>query len=296
MELAFERIDGAEPQADILFLHGILGRGANLRTLAKRFVATCPGWSAVLVDLRGHGGSKELRGEPATLEQCARDVLDLCARSQRPVGAVFGHSFGGKVAVELARSGVRPATTTSDLAACRHYVIVDSLPGPRSSARGSETTLEVLELLASLPGPFPTRQAFIAALRERGLAQGIAEWLGTSLRRDDDGFRFGIDLALVRALLGDYFATDLWPVVAEPAHDASMHLVIGDRSTVFDAAARAHANALATRSDTSSRVTVDVLLAGHWVHVDAPDALLEVLVRRVGPASNALAERTTVAS
>ena len=279
MDLAFERIEGTDPQAEILFLHGILGRGANLRTLAKRFVATCAGWSAVLCDLRGHGASKDLGGEPATLAQCAGDVLALSARSTHPVGAVFGHSFGGKVAVEMAREGCAP---------CGHYVVVDSLPSPRTSARGSETTLEVIELLASLPGPFPTRQAFIAALVQRALPTGIAEWLATSLRRDADGFRFGIDLDLVRALLDDYFARDLWPVVEAPAFDAQMHLVIGERSTVFDEPARERARALEAKRP--GRVTVDVLPAGHWVHVDAPDALLEVLVRRLGPASEALSE------
>lgn len=290
MELAIERIEGADPHADILFLHGILGRGANLRTLAKRFVAACPGWSAVLVDLRGHGASKLEGGpggsadEPATLAQCARDVAGVALRSTRPVGAVLGHSFGGKVALELARHGDEARAVSG-----RRFVIVDSLPGPRESARGSETTLEVLELLAALPGPFPTRQAFVAALRERGLAQGIAEWLGTSLRKDEDGFRFGVDLGLVRALLDDYFTTDLWPVVAAPAHDARMHLVVGDRSTVFDDAAREHARALAA-SAPAGHVTLDVVPAGHWVHVDAPDALLEVLVRRLGPANAARAD------
>ncbi len=289
MELAIERIEGADPQAEILFLHGILGRGANLRTLARRFVTACPGWSAVLVDLRGHGASKlsDARGggvgEPATLAQCARDVAGVLGRSTRAVRAVLGHSFGGKVALALAHGGHDARVVRG-----RRFVVVDSLPGPRATARGSETTLEVLELLASLPGPFPTRQAFIAALNGAGLAQGIAEWLGTSLRKDDDGFRFGIDLGLVRALLDDYFTTDLWPVVAAPENDAHVHLVIGDRSTVFDDAAREHARALA--ADARGRVTLDVLPAGHWVHVDAPDALLDVLVRRVGPASSALAD------
>lgn len=294
MQLSLERVDGASPRAEILFLHGILGRGANLRTLAKRFVADCPGWSAVLLDLRGHGGSRldETRGdarEPATLAQCARDVTETTAGDRLPRRAIVGHSFGGKVALEIARLGAAASDDGSGGAvapgptrAPAHFVVLDALPGQREGARGSETTVEVLAHLASLPGPFPRRQDFIAALCARGLAPGIAEWLATSLRRGEDGFRFGIDLGLVRALLDDYFASDLWPVVASPAGGASVHLVVGERSSVFDASDRARALALeAARPD---RVTVDVLPAGHWVHVDAPDALLEVLVRRVGPA------------
>jgi pimeloyl-ACP methyl ester carboxylesterase len=269
MHLSVERIDGASATRDVVFLHGILGRGANLRTLAKRFVAALPGWSAVLVDLRGHGGSKDVPpGEPATLARCAEDLLELFEASGRTPGAIFGHCFGGKIALELASRAL----------AAPHYVIVDSQPGPRTDARGSETTLEVLALLRGRSGPFPTRQAFVAAMVAGGQPSGIAEWLGTSLRKDEDGFRFAIDLELVDGFLRDYFARDLWPAVEAPPEGSTVHLVVGDRSSVYDPASRSRAAALAA----AGPVTVDVVPAGHWVHVDAPDALLEVLVRRLG--------------
>lgn len=272
MHLSTERIDGGASARDVVFLHGILGRGANLRTLAKRFVASVPSWSAVLVDLRGHGGSKDVpAGEPATLTRCAEDLLELFETSGRTPGAIFGHSFGGKIALELASRSL----------AAPHYVIVDSQPGPRTDMRGSETTVEVLELLRGAPGPFPTRQAFVAAMVAGGQPSGIAEWLATSLRKDDDGFRFAIDLGLVDGFLRDYFARDLWPAVEAPPDGSTVHLVVGDRSTVYDAASRSRAAALAA----SGRVTVDVLPAGHWVHVDAPDALLATLVQRLGGAA-----------
>jgi pimeloyl-ACP methyl ester carboxylesterase len=43
---------GATPTRAFLFLHGILGQGTNLRTLARRFVEARPMVQAVLVDLR----------------------------------------------------------------------------------------------------------------------------------------------------------------------------------------------------------------------------------------------------
>ena len=52
--------DEHEPEAWMLFLHGILGSGANWRTIAKRFIGARPRWGAVLVDLRMHGASREL--------------------------------------------------------------------------------------------------------------------------------------------------------------------------------------------------------------------------------------------
>src|SRR4051812_274891 len=104
IDLAFDRIDGPRPERTMLFLHGILGRGNNLRTIARRFIEQRPDWSAWLVDLRGHGRSP--KGTPgSSVEAAARDVLNLATRAAPPVRAIAGHSFGGKVALEAARIG-----------------------------------------------------------------------------------------------------------------------------------------------------------------------------------------------
>jgi len=65
VRLAFDRVDGARPESAIAFMHGILGRGINLRTIAKRFVEARPGWTAWLVDLRGHGRSPKGTPKPS---------------------------------------------------------------------------------------------------------------------------------------------------------------------------------------------------------------------------------------
>src|SRR5262245_2654909 len=94
--LAFDRLDGARGEHGIIiFLHGILGRGNNLRTIARRFVEARPDWTAWLVDLRGHGRSPKALPNPS-LEAAARDVVDLAAQAAQPVRAIVGHSFGGK--------------------------------------------------------------------------------------------------------------------------------------------------------------------------------------------------------
>src|SRR5436190_14026621 len=104
MQLTFDRIDGERPERTIVFLHGMLGRGGNLQTLARRFVQAHPCWTALLVDLRGHGRSP--KGMPgASLEAAARDVIQSVCASQAPITAIAGHSFGGKVALEAARLG-----------------------------------------------------------------------------------------------------------------------------------------------------------------------------------------------
>ena len=84
----------------IVFLHGLLGNGKNLKTLAKK-VSERHSMSALLLDLRGHGKSPStcMGGRPGvtTLNNCAKDVL-YTLRSlgyhgdNSPVGIV-GHRY-----------------------------------------------------------------------------------------------------------------------------------------------------------------------------------------------------------
>ena len=56
-----------------MFLHGILGRGSNWQTFAKRVCKARPEHGAVLPDLRMHGDSQALP-PPHTLADGCRDV------------------------------------------------------------------------------------------------------------------------------------------------------------------------------------------------------------------------------
>ena len=92
--------EGSEPRGWLLFLHGILGSGANWRTIARKLVAARPEWGAVLVDLRKHGRSQGAP-PPHTVDAAADDLVRLAADLGLPVAGVIGHSFGGKVTLAL---------------------------------------------------------------------------------------------------------------------------------------------------------------------------------------------------
>ncbi len=263
---------GATPTEAVVFLHGILGSGGNLRSHARRFIAGAPRFLAVLMDLRAHGESQGAQGAD-TVAQAARDVAETAAGTGLPLTAVVGHSFGGKVALALA-----PEVPT-----LRHVLTLDSAPGPRLDARGSEATVRVLSMLGELLGPWPDRDAFIAEVERRGHARALAQWLAMNLARTDEGFVVRLDLTRVAALLDDYFEVDLWPLVesaaATPAGPA-VHLVIGTKSRVYEHHDRVRAQGL--ESSSGGHVTVDLLDAGHWVHVEAPEGVAQVLAARLG--------------
>jgi len=269
IELAFDRIDGLRSERTIAFLHGILGRGSNLRAIARRFVEARPQWTAWLVDMRGHGRSPKGTPKPS-LEAAARDVVDMSARTTPPLHAIVGHSFGGKVALEAARIGA--------MASLEHVVVIDSVPGVREPLRGDDSALAVIEKIKALPSTLASKSEFVDALVASGTTGAVAQWLAQSVEKEGEHARFVFDLEEIRALILDYFARDLWPVVERPPGVTSVHIVIGDRSDAYPSADRERAARIAA---TNQRVTVDVLHAGHWVHVDDPDGFLRVLINRV---------------
>jgi len=266
-DLAFQQIDGSRPAQTIAFLHGILGSGKNLRTVATRFLESRPAWSAWLVDLRGHGQSP--KGTPGpSIEAAARDVIALAARAGAPLSAIAGHSFGGKVALEIARIG--------EIGSLRDVITIDSVPSAREPVAEGDSPLAILNILESLPPEFESISSFVTSLEAAGLARDLAQWLGSSVQREGDRVRFGLDVAEICALVLDYYARDLWPVVENPPKGLRVHLIVGDQSSSYSPEDRRRAAGIAAEND---RVTMDVLPAGHWVHVDDPEGLLRSLLR-----------------
>ena len=250
----------ATPTRWIVFLHGILGSGANWRTFARRIVEQRPHWGALLVDLRLHGESRGFEA-PHTLALAARDVVE--AVSGHDVRAILGHSFGGKVAIDAAR----------DLP-LEHLIVVDATPGARPDGRGSSGVRHIVDLLTRLPQTFPDRDAFTAWAEERGVSRQTSMWLAMNVRPTEDGaFTFRLDIAAIRSMMDDYFLRDVWDVIENrDGRTRQTHLIAGGRSQVLDEADIARGRAL-------PGVTVDVIPdAGHWVHVDAPDLLRDLVL------------------
>lgn len=254
------------PQRWVLFLHGILGTGANWRTFAKAWVEAKEGWGAVLVDLRMHGASQDI-DPPHTVQAAAQDLVELSSGLAGRIDAVVGHSFGGKVALAYVdrRHG--------DL---ERAVILDSSPGTRLDHRGSETTLGVLQFLEKVE-PTASRNDFVRQAQEAGFNPGIAMWLAMNLERRGERFIVKLDLDAIHSLLEDYFRLDLWEVLERPPGRVHFDVVLGGRSRVFSEAERARIQVLAQQQpDRVSLYTIPD--AGHWLHVDDPAAVTRILI------------------
>ena len=264
------REGGEPPTRWLLVLHGIFGSGKNWRTIARRLVDRRDRWGAALVDLRMHGASQGAPG-PHTIAAAAADLAALdavLAADGKPVEAVMGHSLGGKVALRYAAERARPLS---------QVWVLDSDPSPKPDAmagKGLGAVVRVLEMLEALPAEYGDRKAFIEQVVTRGFDRALAQWLAMNLEQAGERLRMRLDPAAMRSLLASFFSADAWPRVDSVAQRSELHFVLGGDS---NAVSEASAQRLRTM-----RVIVHVIeAAGHWLHVDAPDALLDLLAREL---------------
>jgi len=251
----------------MLFLHGILGRGSNWQSFARRWVGQRSGWGAALVDLRLHGQSPDPPA-PHTLSTAADDVAALVATNAiGPVAGVAGHSLGGKVALAwLSRSRTM----------LEEAWILDATPSARPTGRGSELVLTLFDALEAVGRNHESREAFARAMTDQGAESSVVQWLGQNLRRDGGTWRLRLDVTAIRGLLEDHFRQDYWSVVERAQGAGSMNLVVAGRSPVYSAEDRERA--LGISKGMAGRVRVwDLPSASHWLHVDDTEGLLRVM-------------------
>jgi len=275
--------DEAAPHLGFI-LHGVLGAGHNLRSLAGKLAAARPEYRFVLLDLRYHGKSL---GAPAphSLAAAADDLFDLVEHLGSAPQVVLGHSLGGKVALEYGRRHEAPQAGAR-LPPSEHAQILkqiwtlDSDPGAQTADQDHQVH-QILTALQNNRGPFASRGAAVEAIRSQGFTPGLANWLGTSLERKEEGFVWRFDLDKIPLLLDDYFDLDLWPFLESVANSSSpddvrYELLVAENSDRWSGSMKDRADALRG----SPRLRVHRLKdSGHWVHVDNPDGLLDILAQ-----------------
>lgn len=238
-------------------LHGIYGRGRNLRRFARALIESHPDWTAELVDLRGHGESGGFQ-PPHTVEAAAGDVVEMGPAPD----VLLGHSFGGKVALLALRD--------PDFEPCQLWV-VDAAPSARSPGG---LPWEMLGHLREHAGPFDERGDAVAALEAEGVPRMVAQWMATNLDRNGEGkLRWAIFPDTMEALLRSYFAEDAWDVVDDPDRRTALHFVRASESQVIGEEVAARISA----AGRGSEVHLHEVSGGHWLHADNPEGLLAAM-------------------
>lgn len=234
------------------FLHGLFGQGRNWQAIAKALTGD---GASLLVDLPDHGHSPWSDG--FSYVGMADAVADALADrlGTDPSVVLVGHSMGGKTAMTLALR--RP-----DLV--RGLIVVDIAPDDSSHGYGFG------RLVAALQGldlaTFTSREQADAALAVRVTEPTVRAFLLQNLHRTRHGFTWLTNLDLIAEALplisgfptleGTYPGPVLWLRGAESGYVRDEH---------FPAMKR-----LFPRFEL-----VTIPGAGHWVHSDAPSAVVD---------------------
>ncbi|NVB83972.1 MAG: alpha/beta hydrolase [Kofleriaceae bacterium] len=259
-----EVIGPADAGRHLLMTHGFFGSGGNWRSIARKVHTARPDWGIVLVDLRQHGRSDA--GEPPhTLAACADDIRAL-VDEMPTIAALAGHSFGGKV-VLAARAHMPPTL--------QQTWVFDASPSPRSpdEENPANTVTRILSLLERLPRRWAKRDDFIAAIVADGHGLPLAQWLAMNLVPDGDAMSIRFDFVALREMLLDYCRQDLWSIALDPKLPGEVRLVIAARSATVSDEDRARLAA----PDLPPHLKVHTIDAGHWLHIEAPATVVDLL-------------------
>ncbi len=253
--MLFSQKVGTGPEGVVL-LHGFMGSGRNLRTLAQKWAALDPSLFFLMMDLTGHGRSPALPAG-ADLSTLAADVLRT-ARAEGIEGKlrVVGHSLGGRVGLQMILD--TPAEV-------EEVVILDVPPGPIDPARVE--TGEVLAIYRGAPASAPSRDEMRAYFHSRGLSTGLTEWLLTSLVRGESGYVWQVDREALAALHARTSAADLWGAIGG---DVPVRLIRGGASPFVTEEDVRRLESLGVSVET-------VEGAGHYLNATHPDEVARLL-------------------
>lgn len=271
-ELAYRALGAENATQRTMILHGVLGRKNNWSSIARKLVRENDDAQFFLPDLRLHGDSQGF-APPHSIAAAADDVVTL-VRKLGGVTRLIGHSLGSKVATVAAHKLAAHKLVASDGAhesVLRSLWLIDGTPSAEPGGWQRSSGARVLDTLRKLGTEFETRERFLTQLQGEGFSKAIAEWLAMNLQSTVRGrAHFGLDLDAVEELLSGYFDVDNWNRL-ETLTNIDKHLVVGADSDVVSRADQARFAALGEVHTIEG--------AGHWVHVDQPQALLKLLSR-----------------
>jgi esterase len=256
--VVLESFQVGQGEVPTVLLHGFLGSGRNLRSLAVAWSQAEPQRRFLLPDLTGHGASP-VPPPGSNLETLARDVLET-ARAQGFTGPLewVGHSLGGRVS--LAASLAFPLDVAS-------VTLLDISPSPVPTDLSESGT--VLKVLLQTPDTASSRREMRASLVGQGLSEALADWLVMNLvSTPEGGVRWRFDRQALAELHQRVNGVDLWKAVERPG--AKVRCIRGGRS-------RYVTDADVARMEAAGCPVALLPEAGHFVHVDAPQALLQWL-------------------
>lgn len=240
----------------LVFLHGLLGSGANWRKVTPHFQER---FQILLFDQRGHGRSMQPESGYSPRDY-ALDLARILDELKWNAIYLVGHSMGGRNAMQFAADFPR-----------RTIKLVIEDIGPEANRRSIEN---IERLLALVPTPFSTRaeakkfllEKFPGLIKTNPQAQTLAQYFYSNIVEKPGvgaDWRFsksGILQSVREGRSHDYW--DLWERISSPTL-----LIRGGDSD--ELSPEIYQEMLRRRPVTRG---LEIPNAGHWVHFDQAEA------------------------
>ncbi|MDX1684349.1 MAG: alpha/beta fold hydrolase [Saprospiraceae bacterium] len=236
----------------VYIFHGLFGMLDNWYSFAK---VLSEEFQVITADLRNHGRS--FHDDDHSYQAMAEDIISLMDHLGHDQAVLMGHSMGGKAVAQLALD--HPERVVG-------LIVVDILP--IDYERGHDAVLEALNALDI--DKTDSRSELKKDMTDLlGGDTGVANFLLKSLKRKDDkGFSWQFNLDVLTEKYDDIRR----PPESEDTFEGATLFIKGGLSNYVGMSGWMDTTELFPNADLK-----EIDDAGHWVHVDQPDRLLEVV-------------------
>jgi len=247
MKLFYREMGSGTP---VIILHGLFGTSDNWHTVGKKLEND---FRVILPDLRNHGQSPH--SDEWDYSAMSDDILDLYNQLEITTAHLIGHSMGGKVAMEFAARFPDKVTKLAIIdIAPRFY------PPHHQDILAAFNSVDLQQL--------KSRKQADDQLASMISDAGIRQFLLKNLARKDDGFYWKHNLKVIGEKIGNVgegfdesIEVDVPGLFIRGEH--SDYIMDDDYDLIRDIFPKAK---IAT-----------IKGAGHWVHAEKPDELLDML-------------------
>ena len=247
MELNYKTFGHGEP---VIILHGLFGMLDNWQQFARELGND---FSVFIVDQRNHG--KSPHSDAFNYEVMAEDLFHFMESHFMFEAFVLGHSMGGKTAMQM-------ALLEPDMV--QKVIVVDIAPKPYPPGH-----IEIMQALSSVPiESAESRSDVNDALKKHIPQKGVRQFLMKNLTREKGGgYRWKMNLDVI---MQHYDKILDFNPMAYPFENPALFVRGGKSNYIQD-----DDYPLIREQFLEARVET-ITDAGHWVHVDAYQELLDM--------------------
>ncbi|KAK6147223.1 hypothetical protein DH2020_018135 [Rehmannia glutinosa] len=117
-----------------------------------------------------------------------------------------------------------------------------------------------------------------------GFSRSLSEWIGSNLKKSEEQMTWAFNLDGSVQMFNSYREMDYWPLLEHTPKGMEISILRAEKSDRWDPDVIRQLEHVASKrvGDAEGKVSVHVLPnAGHWVHVDNPKGLLEIVAPKV---------------